>query len=82
MIKLIQKHKQYKPNRKDYYIEPRIRFGIDTRDYYMELLPSITFVPWFNRHIGESIICIQWLHMAVGLGIWKRKGGKSDETIN
>ena len=73
MIRLFKKYKQYRPNRKNYHIEPRIRFGTDTTDYHMVLLPTITFSPWFARYIGESVICIQWLNMAIGFGVWKQK---------
>lgn len=79
MIELIRKYKKYKPMRKHYHIEPRIRFGIDSRDYFTYFIPTITWCPWFNRYPGESVVCIQWLNGTIGIGVWKKREEVDEE---
>lgn len=79
MIRLIKKYKKHRPMYKDYHIEPRIRFGIDTSDYLMCFIPTITWCPWFTRYPGESVVCIQWLNVTIGIGVWKNKEVEVDD---
>ena len=71
--KLFEALKRCKPDRKDYYIEPKIKCEVDDRYFRFFILPTILFVPWISRYHGSSCCEIMWLNLRVCIGIWRRK---------
>lgn len=74
---LIADLKKCKPNRKEYYIEPKVRFNVDEPSLFL-FLPTIVFVPWIYRYNGMACCEIAWLNLHIGIGIWRRKDGGFD----
>lgn len=70
--KLFKRLKELKPKRKNYYIEPTIRFEVDDRNYLFCFIPTIIYTPWIYRHphIKEAILDICWLNMHILIGTW------------
>ena len=73
--KLFETLKQCRPNRKEYYIKPIVRFEVDDRHYHFVLIPTITTVPWPYRYNNMACWEIAWLNMRICIGQWKSKDG-------
>lgn len=63
----------FKDNRKDYYIEPKIVLIVD--ESYWSLLPTVFYEPWGYRYTGTIVLDIHWLIFHIGIGIWRMKDG-------
>lgn len=72
-IDLFKTLRKFKVQRKHYHIKPEIRFGVDTKNFIFSLIPTVMVVPWVFRYHNEPIIDIQWLHLHITIGKWKRK---------
>ena len=79
--KLFDVLKRCKPDRKDYYIEPKIFFEVDDSNFSFFLLPTVMFVPWPYRYKGMCCIEMMWLNLHIGIGIWKSKDGSFDSKV-
>ena len=66
---------EFKYKRKNYYIEPKVKFIVD--EAYWSLLPTIFYEPWGYRYIGTIVIDIHWLIFHIGIGIWRMKDGEN-----
>lgn len=73
LITLFKKLREYRKDRKEYYIERKVAFESDDYYYVFSILPTIIVQPWITRHPGVYVIDITWLHMHIGIGIWRIK---------
>ena len=79
--KLLKVLKDCKPNRKNYYIKPKITFEVDEHHYHFLLLPTISFVPWPYRYNRMACWEISWLNMHICIGEWRTKDNHFDGEI-
>lgn len=71
--KLFYALQRCKPDRKDYYIEPKIRLIVDDRHFAFALIPTVYFIPWPYIHNGLCCVDIMWLNIHVCFGVWRLK---------
>jgi hypothetical protein len=79
--KLFKFLKRCRPDRKDYYIEPKVVFWVDDSNFSFFVLPTIVFVPWIYRYKGVCCCEIMWLNLHIGIGIWQSKDGSFDSKV-
>lgn len=74
MFEIIKKHREHRPNRKDYYIKWKIWFEIDRTSYQVwSFLPTIIWTPWYCRMHGSTVFTLMWFNWNLGIGEWCRK---------
>lgn len=72
MKKLIQTIRRCQPYRKDHKIVWKIRAEIDRDNYLFNFLPAILWCPWPYRYDNECVVCLSWLNINIGIGVWTR----------
>lgn len=80
MFEIIKKHREHRPNRKNYYIKWKVRFSIDN-DSYLQIwsfLPTIIWTPWYYRSKGMVILDLTWLNWHISIGEWCFKENKDE----
>lgn len=78
--KLFKELKLLKERKKEYYIEPTIRFYIEDNRYCFSLFPTICFMPWIYRHPESICFDIWWLNFHIYIGKFKvkKEGGEAE----
>lgn len=72
-MKLFERLKACKPDRKHYRIKPAIKFHIDTRNYWCAFIPTIQWCPWIFRFPNcYGVIDIWWLNFHIAIGKWEK----------
>lgn len=71
-MKLFEDLKKCKDGRKEYKIEPTIRFFVD-KEYQFSFFPTVLWMPWVYRYLNyDGVIDIWWLNLHILIGTWKR----------
>lgn len=71
--KLLRDSQRCKPDRKDYWIEPKLRVIVDNRYFAFTIIPIIYFLPRPYIHDGQCCVGIRWLNIHICFGIWRLK---------
>lgn len=81
MIELIKKHREYRHLRVNWYIKWTVKFLKDKGSLQVySFLPTITWIPWYQRHQGSTIFDCIWFNYHICIGEFRSKNGEFEPS--